>query len=266
VSRLIKEAKKNAETVDSIPHALYNLDKALNKIQQHRPHFKSKQHSEWQKSIDKGTANCQSFFWWWSRLFRGRWFAGWNQPEVAKVFGRHRQKGRVLKEIVLWETSRNVGARWKFPKSFLASWLGTSALSQEAFDGFDHVRWMGYWVRNTCHEGFDWLLHNTSQIFVPFSTRVRTITPISFFPLNFLLPADSCWRAKKLKEKFAFWDNIQKSRFEAIGVALTTIHSFDLYMLMTIFVPYDFNSTSHRPLLKQVQYIEEDNRNANKSQ
>jgi len=56
VSRLIEEATKNAE--DRIPHALYNLDKALNKIQQNRPRFKGKQHSDLQKRIDKCTANC----------------------------------------------------------------------------------------------------------------------------------------------------------------------------------------------------------------
>jgi hypothetical protein len=56
VSRLIAEAKQNEK--HRIPHALYNLHKALNKIQQHRPHFKNKQHSAWQKRIDKGKANC----------------------------------------------------------------------------------------------------------------------------------------------------------------------------------------------------------------
>jgi hypothetical protein len=53
LSRLVDEATKNAK--DHIPHALYNLDSALNKIQQHRPHFKSNR--ELQKCIDKGT-NC----------------------------------------------------------------------------------------------------------------------------------------------------------------------------------------------------------------
>ncbi len=54
LDRLLKEAEENAKDAEHVPRALYNLDKALNKINHQRPKFKCND-VELQALVDKGT-------------------------------------------------------------------------------------------------------------------------------------------------------------------------------------------------------------------
>ena len=122
----------------------------------------------------------------------------WHQMKISRKFSR----------ILAWNKCTQSRGLW---------WLWSRALDGSLSS--QHVSWRLWLIATQYFANFCSLLNESTHYYTHL-----------VFPAQFPLTCRLVLENKYFKEKFAFWDNIQKSRFEAIGVALKTIHYFGLYV------------------------------------